>query len=185
MQVGRFSRDLTLLAVVIMFQDLEDLASVRDFQQVAVGCICAIFWTRQSGTSIFLLLWPYLRFTIFAWIYSTFYLVKSSGIFTGTCGILPVKHTSNSFSDKSNNFLSSGSSLKWFRLNWNYWTEIKSNLPVIPLAWQTLAIFFSNISLILIGDSGPSKYPLIISGVICLNWVAIWDATKAICLRTR
>ncbi len=34
------------------------------------------------------------------------------------------------------------------------------------------------------GDYGPYKYPLIISGVICLNCAAICDATIATCFNT-
>jgi hypothetical protein len=62
---------------------------------------------------------------------------------------------------------------------------INYELLVILFAMQTFWTFFSNNSSIFIGDYGPSRYPLIISGVICLNWEAIWDATIEICLRER
>lgn len=125
-----------------MFQGLEGLAWAMDSQQVVVECTCVIFWRHRSGTSIFLFLHFKLRFTIFAWIYSTFYLVKSSGIFTGIVGTLPVKQTSNYFSDRSTNFLSSASSLKWLRLNWNYWTEIKLKFTGNTVGLANLSYIF-------------------------------------------
>ena len=62
---------------------------------------------------------------------------------------------------------------------------INLKIPVILFVWHTFSTFFSNISSIFIGDYGPERYPFIISGVICLNWAAIWDATIEICFKDK